>query len=44
MSFRDALQLVSSGIALKFIVPRWAMGLTARWAKIRAAFDELEVS
>ncbi|KAK0239242.1 cytochrome P450 [Armillaria nabsnona] len=42
MSFRDALQLVSSGIALKIIVPRWAMGLIARWAKIRAAYDELE--
>ncbi|PBK99821.1 cytochrome P450 [Armillaria gallica] len=42
MSFHDALQLVSSGIALKIIVPRWAMGLIARWAQIRAAFDELE--
>ncbi|KAK0188569.1 cytochrome P450 [Armillaria mellea] len=33
MSFHDALALVSTGVVLKVIVPRWAMGLIPRWAK-----------
>ncbi|KAK0479259.1 cytochrome P450 [Armillaria novae-zelandiae] len=43
MSFHDALNLASIGIVLKLGVPRWAMGLTPKWAKVRAAFDELEL-
>lgn len=43
MSFHDALNLASTGIVLKLGVPRWAMGLSPKWAKVRAAFDELEL-
>ncbi|PBK63872.1 614/534 cytochrome P450 [Armillaria solidipes] len=42
MPFHDALNLASTGMVLKLSVPRWAMGLTPRWAKVRTAFDELE--
>ncbi|PBK69146.1 cytochrome P450 [Armillaria solidipes] len=35
MAFSEALRLACSG---------WAMGLIPKWAKVRAAFDELEVS
>ncbi|PBK85291.1 cytochrome P450 [Armillaria gallica] len=43
MSFHDALNLASIGLVLKLSVSRWAMGLTPKWAKVRAAFDELEL-
>ncbi|KAK0241060.1 cytochrome P450 [Armillaria nabsnona] len=42
MPFRDVLRLVSTGLFTKILIPRWAMGLTPKWAKVRAAFDELE--
>ncbi|KAK0438005.1 614/534 cytochrome P450 [Armillaria borealis] len=42
MTFSEALRLTCSGVVLKIIVPRWAMGLIPKWAKVRAAFDELE--
>ncbi|KAK0184547.1 cytochrome P450 [Armillaria mellea] len=44
MSFHDTLNLASTGIVLKLGVPCWVMGLTPKWAKVRAAFDELEVT
>ncbi|SJL04160.1 uncharacterized protein ARMOST_07520 [Armillaria ostoyae] len=42
MAFSEALRLACSGVVLKIIVPRWAMGLIPKWAEVRAAFDELE--
>ncbi|PBK99829.1 cytochrome P450 [Armillaria gallica] len=43
MPFHDALHLVSTGFIVKMAIPRWAMGLTRKWAQIRNAFDELEL-
>ncbi|KAK0437997.1 cytochrome P450 [Armillaria borealis] len=42
MSFHDTLRLVSTGLILKMVIPRWAMGLTRKWTETRIAFDELE--
>ncbi len=42
--FCDVLCLVSTGLFTKILTPHWAMELTPKWAKVRAAFDELEVS
>ncbi|KAK0202482.1 cytochrome P450 [Desarmillaria ectypa] len=45
MPFHDALRFMSTGIVLivlKTIIPLWAMGLTRKWARVRAAFDESE--
>jgi hypothetical protein len=44
MSFKDALHVVSTDVFLKLVFPNWAMGLTPRLRRIRAAFEELEVS
>ncbi len=43
MTFRDALHDVCNGALIKILVPRLAMGLTARWRRVRAAYDEFEV-
>lgn len=43
MTFRDALHDVCNGALIKILVPRLAMGLTARWRRVRAAYDEFEL-
>ncbi|KAK0202382.1 cytochrome P450 [Desarmillaria ectypa] len=42
MTFRDALYDVRDGAHIKITVPRLAMGLTEKWRRVRAAYDELE--
>ncbi len=44
MSFHDTLHRVSTGFILKMAIPRWAMGLTGKWAETRTTSDELEVN
>ncbi|KIK42697.1 hypothetical protein CY34DRAFT_83093 [Suillus luteus UH-Slu-Lm8-n1] len=41
LTFKDALHTVTQDLTLKFLVPRWAMGLTKRLRRARLAFDEL---
>jgi hypothetical protein len=43
LTFKDALHTVTQDLTLKFLVPRWAMGLTKRLRHARLAFDELHV-
>lgn len=43
MSFKEALHIVSQGTIVKAVVPNWAMGLTERFRRVRAAFKELDV-
>jgi hypothetical protein len=43
MSFKESLNIISSDVVLKLLVPSWAMGLTPRLRRVRAAFDEIEV-
>ncbi|KAK0466747.1 cytochrome P450 [Desarmillaria tabescens] len=42
MTFRDALYHVCDGASIKIILPRLAMGLTAKWRRVRDAYDELQ--
>lgn len=44
MTFRDALSDTCDGALIKILLPRLAMGLTARWRHVRASYDEFEVS
>ena len=44
MDFTRALYLVSARIVIGFIVPAWAMGLTAKLRETRDAYDDLGVS
>ncbi|KAI0052105.1 614/534 cytochrome P450 [Auriscalpium vulgare] len=41
LTFKDAMQVVSEGVISKLVVPRWAMGLTPYFSKVRIAYDEL---
>ncbi|KAG2343125.1 cytochrome P450 [Suillus weaverae] len=41
LTFKDALHTVTQDLTLKFLVPKWAMGLTKRFRRMRLAFDEL---
>jgi hypothetical protein len=43
MTFKDALHIVSTNIALKIILPNWAMNLTKHTRKVALAFTELKV-
>ncbi len=38
MDFATALSLVSSSIVVRYLVPKWAMGLTAKLRAIRTSF------
>ncbi|KDR79325.1 hypothetical protein GALMADRAFT_243295 [Galerina marginata CBS 339.88] len=42
MTFKDALNVVTTEIVIKVFVPKWAMGLTERFRKVRLAFVELQ--
>lgn len=43
MMFRDALYDVCDGAHIKSPYPRLALGLTEKWGRIRAAYNELEL-
>jgi hypothetical protein len=43
MTFKQALHVVSTDMALKLVVPEWAMGLTQKLRNVRIAFEEFEV-
>jgi cytochrome P450 len=42
MTFKDAMQQVSTNLLTKLMVPDWAMGFTKRTRKVRLAFEELD--
>jgi cytochrome P450 len=42
MTFKDAIQEVSTNLPTKLMVPDWAMGFTKRTRKVRLAFEELD--
>jgi cytochrome P450 len=43
-TLKGAVEVVSSDLGIKIIVPDFAMGLTSRIARVQLGFDELEVS
>jgi hypothetical protein len=43
MSFKEALNALSTDTFFKFLLPSWAMGLTARTRRVGTGFDEFEV-
>lgn len=43
MSMKKALQVVSTGIFFKIMLPEWGLGLTKKLETIKIAFDELQV-
>jgi hypothetical protein len=43
MTFKDALTVSSSNLALKMVLPSWTMNLTQHTRKINLAFNELKV-
>ncbi|TFK49108.1 cytochrome P450 [Heliocybe sulcata] len=43
MSFKEALDIVSTDVFLKIIVPKWASSLTRRIRRAITAYDELEL-
>ncbi|OJA09557.1 hypothetical protein AZE42_01135 [Rhizopogon vesiculosus] len=42
LTFKDALLTTLHDLFIKLLVPRWAMGLTKRFRRVRLAFDELQ--
>jgi hypothetical protein len=43
MTYKDALQALSTDVLLKLLIPEWATNLTKRTARVHLAFRELEV-
>ncbi|KAH7887086.1 cytochrome P450 [Phlebopus sp. FC_14] len=41
MTLKDALHTVTNDLPIKVLVPKWALGMTARFRRTRLAFDEL---
>ena len=43
MTFKDALNVLSTNLLLKIALPKWTMILTERTRRINLAFNELKV-
>ena len=43
MTFKDALHILSTNLALKMIIPNWAMHLTKHTRRVNLAFTEIKV-
>ena len=43
MTFKDALHILSTNLALKMIIPKWAMHLTKHTRRVDLAFAEIKV-
>jgi hypothetical protein len=43
MTFKDALHISSTNLALKIVLPDWAKNVTKHTRKVQLAFTELKV-
>ena len=43
MTFRKAIEVATTEFVIKITVPRWAMGLTKRFQRVRDGFDDMHV-
>ncbi len=43
-TFKGAIEIVSSDLFIKVVIPDFAMGLTKRTSRVQLGFEELHVS